>query len=298
MSRKSPARTDVTRSLIKRCGYYLSRAGGHRLQKSQAVRFVTLQGHRFKRVILRDSHMAAQIERNLLTYGPSELLPAFVARYEHEVWVEYVAGDRLASADEATARDLATLYAVIHHRRTRTVALDDTLFHDRLRFDLRFLRNVAVVDAETTRALHELAERCKPARVRVGFDYTDPVLKNLVRRRHDGALCAVDVESLEDDQLVGVGAAKAFLRWAEPYRDAFFDAYRRASGTDLRDGFVYVELCFLAGYMKLMFLERKRRHLEAPAFDRLLGRCAGGGHAPTASADPGASPRDGSVGAR
>jgi hypothetical protein len=248
----------------------MSRAGGTRLQKSQNARFVTFNGHRFKRLILRDSFLAAEIERNLTNFGPSPWIPPFVIRYEHEIWVEYVEGRRLTEGDETLVRDLAEFYAAINARRTHDVALDNTHFDGRLRLDLRFLSKVGILDGASYEALCEAAGRLRPERVRVGFDYTDPVLKNFVRRRDTGALCAVDVESLEDGQLIGTGAAKALLRWMAPYRHSFFDAYQAASGTDLRAGFDYVELCFLAGYMKLMFMERKWRHVQPEVFERFL----------------------------
>lgn len=250
----------------------MSRARGARLQKSQNARFVTFNDQRFKRLILRDSFLAAEIERNLMHFGPSELVPPFVIRYEHEIWVEYVEGEPLARGDETAARDIAVFYAAVNAKRAREVPLAETHFDGRLRLDLRFLDKVGVLEDAVYRGLCDAAAAIRPARVRVGFDYTDPVLKNFIRHAESGAICAVDVESLEDGQLIGTGAAKAFLRWMEPYRDSFFDAYRAAGGSDLQHGFAYVELCFLAWYMKLMFMERKWRHVRPEVFRRFLAK--------------------------
>ncbi|MDX1710733.1 MAG: hypothetical protein R3316_06310 [Rhodovibrionaceae bacterium] len=256
-------------SPIKRLRYLLSRAGGTRLQKSQNLRFVTFNGQRFKRLILRDSFLAAEIERNLLRFGPSERIPPFVIRYEHEIWVEYIPGERLQQADDKAARDVAAFYASVNARRARHLPLEETHFHGRLQLDLRFLNKVGMLDDAALAELEEGAEALKPADVWVGFDYTDPVLKNFVRRQDSGAVAAVDVESLEDDQLIGTGAAKACLRWMEPHRDAFLEAYAAGGeAPDFRPYFGYVELCFLVAYKKLMFMERKWKHVDPGVFDR------------------------------
>jgi hypothetical protein len=255
-------------SPIKRLRYFLSRAGGTRLQKSQNLRFVTFNGQRFKRLILRDSFLAAEIERNLLRFGPSRRIPPFVIRYEHEIWVEYVDGARLTQPDAAAATDLAAFYAEVNARLARRLPLEETRFHGCLQLDLRFLHKVGMLDDAACREILETAERLKPAEVWVGFDYTDPVMKNFVRRADDGAICAVDVESLEYDQLIGTGAAKACLRWMEPHRHSFLTAYGRTDAPDFRPYFDYVELCFLVGYKKLMFMERKWKYLDPGVFER------------------------------
>ncbi len=270
MSYRSLPKQESASSLVRRLRYVMSRLGGTRLQKSQSARFVTFNGQRFKRLILRDSFLAAEIERNLTHFGPSDLVPPFVIRYEHEIWVEYVDGESLSEGNEADARDLAAFLAAVNARRTREVPLDDTRFDGRLRLDLRFLHRVGVLGDDAYRGLCRSAEELRPAQVAIGFDYTDPVLKNFVRRADSGAVCAVDVESLEDAQLIGTGAARAFLRWMEPYRGAFFEAYRAQGGPELEPGFGYVELCLLAGYMKLMFMERKWRHLDPQVFERFV----------------------------
>jgi len=255
---------------LKRLRSFVSRGHGVRLKKSQSAHFVTFAGQRFKRLILRDSFLAAQIERNLMLFGPSDLIPPFVIRYEHEIWVEYVEGERPSRGDETTARKVAAFYAAVNGRRTRLVALDDTPYDGRLQLDLRFLNKVGVLEDATYRRICDAAVEIRPARVRVGFDYTDPVLKNFVQRPPNGTICAVDVESLEDQQLIGTGAAKALLRWMQPHRSIFFDSYSAAGGPDIRRDFTYIELCFLAWYMKLMFMERKWRHVQPETFHRLF----------------------------
>lgn len=51
--------------LARRARYLLSRVVGNRLQNSQRTRFVTRNECRFKRLILRDTALATEFERNL-----------------------------------------------------------------------------------------------------------------------------------------------------------------------------------------------------------------------------------------
>jgi len=67
---------------------------------AEDLRFVTINGHRFKRLILHDSYLAAGIERNLEAFGESAYFPRLVARHENEIWVEFVEGEPLRTADD------------------------------------------------------------------------------------------------------------------------------------------------------------------------------------------------------
>ena len=58
-------------SLKRRTKTLLRRLFGTQLLKSQDLRFVTINGQRFKRLILRDSFLAAEIERRLESFGAS-----------------------------------------------------------------------------------------------------------------------------------------------------------------------------------------------------------------------------------
>ena len=53
---------------------------------------MTVNGHRFKRLILCDSYLAHEIERYLEIFIESGYFPLLVARYEREIWLEYVEG--------------------------------------------------------------------------------------------------------------------------------------------------------------------------------------------------------------
>jgi len=250
--------------------YWISRLFGSRLQKSQLMYFVDVGGHRYKRVVLRDSWLAQQIETNLERFGESDLFPRLVTTYEHEVWVEFVEGEGIGQVDEVVVRGVADFYAGVYSRAPRQVALRSTPFASRLHRDLRFLGEVGVLDAEKAERLLGVAKRIAPEQVWIGFDYTDPVLKNFVVARDTGRICAVDVESLESDQLLGFGLGKAFARWLAPQREVFLDQLLASGTPDLRANLPFAELSFLAFWSKQGFLEHKWRYVDASHFDRFL----------------------------
>ena len=261
-------RLQTSRARIVR--YWLSRLFGARLQKSQIVYFVDVGDARYKRILLRDSQLARSIQENLERFGESDRFPRFVTTYEHEVWVEFVEGEAVSAADEATVRGVAEFYGDVYARGARRVALRDTPFPGRLGSDLNFLREVGVLDEQVYEGLCRASQRLAPEQVWLGFDYTDAVLKNFVRRPGSGRICAVDVESLECDQLLGFGLGKAFVRWLEPQRKFFLECLENSPAPDLRESLEYAELCFLAFWTKMGFLEQKWRYVDAGHFERFL----------------------------
>ena len=141
----------------KRLRYLFSRVAGTRLQKSQKLLFVTMNGQRFKRLVLRDTHLAAEIEQNLENFGESDHFPSMITRYEHEIWVEYVAGAAVREVNEGFVAKVANLYAQIYARRPRRVSLSETPFADRLKRDLRFLNQMGVLVDESYHDLETFA---------------------------------------------------------------------------------------------------------------------------------------------
>lgn len=254
--------------LFKRVRYRMSRLFGTRLQRSHTLSFVTINGHRFKRLILPDSYHASKIEQNLESFAQSAFFPPFVARYEHEIWVEFIDGSRIQTVDERVVRKVADFYASIYARRSWQVDIDDCPFLHRLYQDLRFLNHVGVLTDRCHQDLSKTVEQLTPQKVWVGFDYTDPVLKNFVISRAEGQLCAVDIEGLADNQLIGMGVAKAEVRWLGSFRAVFFEHLNRSDVPDFQSYFPFVELCFLAKWTKRNFFERKRKKIDPALFNR------------------------------
>lgn len=256
--------------LGKRVRALVSRlVGGHK-HKSHALRLVEINGKKLKYVRMADSFRAADIEANLLAFGTSERLPTFVARKEDQLWVEFLEGRRPAQVDESFARKVAGFYAHVYTRGAHLEPTVETPFVAELERDLAFLRDVDVLDKQLADELAAAAKRLAPERLWVGFDYSDPVLKNLILSERGDFVMAFDVESLVRDRMIGMGTVKASERWLKPFQDAFFDELRQADAPDFAAYYPFVELCFLARWAKRNVLAKKWHFIDVTRFQRLV----------------------------
>ncbi|MFN2377158.1 MAG: hypothetical protein ABR538_11515 [Candidatus Binatia bacterium] len=251
--------------------HYLQRILRQRPRKSQRLEFVTLNGHRFKRVILGDAYQASEIERCLEQYGPSSHFPPLVARYENEIWAEYVGGPLVRPGDPGLVEAVADFYATLYSRSPRRMATADLGLERSVLQDLRFLVQLGVLDPSSRDALESAARRLDPGEVWVGYDYLDPVLKNFVWRGDGGGLCAVDVESLRDNQLLGIGVAKSIIKWGNGEQKVFFDRLEPVL-PGLAAYFPFVELCFITRATKRAMLEGKMKAVRPQRFASFLRR--------------------------
>jgi hypothetical protein len=237
------------------------------LHKSQQTRMVKVNGVRYKRLLLHDAYIAGRIERTFEAFGPSARLPRLVTRFENELWLEFVPGETLTHADDYVLAEVTAFYSEVYARATRIVCRSETTLPQRLERDLAFLRETRVIDNEAWCDLSATAQRIAPPSVAVGFEYTDPVLKNFVRPDAGGPLCAVDVECLVENRPLGLGIAKASVYWlAPPQRERLLASFD-ASLPQLRAQLPYVELCFLARWTKTKFLTGKRKHAHGQRFE-------------------------------
>jgi hypothetical protein len=236
------------------------------LHKSQHMRLVKVNGARYKRLVLHDAFIASEIERNLEAFGRTPRFPKLVTRFENEIWVEFVPGERLARVDEDTLHDLGAFYLELFSRASRLVPTSATPLSQRLQRDLEFLRDTHLIEAATWHDLTATAERITPQQLLIGFDYTDPVLKNFVRPSSGGPLCAVDVESLVRERPLGAGIAKASVFWLTPELRQQLLAPLDASLPELRTQLPFVELCFLARWTKTKFLTGRRKRVREALF--------------------------------
>ena len=269
-----PLRQQRHDRLSKRIRYYLSRIWGVRLQKSQKLYFLRAGAYRAKRLVLRDSFLAEQIETRLRAVARLAYFPRPLVRFENEVWVEYVDGERPDPSDANFAKQLGEFYAALYGESPRRVPLADTAVASRLETDLDFLRGVEVIDGPLFDRLAIRARALEPSHVWLGWDYTDPVLKNFVLSREDGRLVAVDVESIEPNVLLGTGIAKAAIRWHGDPRDGELLSRATAALPELAELYDYVELCFEAHYAVRMVIERKWHHVEVPRLKALVAEDA------------------------
>ncbi len=253
---------------MRRLRYLVSRLLGNRLQNSQQTSFPTLNGRRFKQLILRDTALAAELEHNLEAFHASLHFPSVVIRYEHELWLDYVEGSPIVQPDPAVVEKIADFYAATYSHSPHIVDMADTPFVSRIQRDLSFLNRVGILSDTTYRDLRSAAERLAPGRVWTGFDYTDAVLKNFIVTGKDGLVCGIDAESLRKDQLIGTGVANALARWLGPFQDAFFQHLFRDGVPDFRPYLPFVELCYCAAWTKMYFFEKKKKKIDPGRFTR------------------------------
>lgn len=237
------------------------------LRKSQHLRLVQVNGVRYKRLVLHDAFIASEIERNLEAFGPSPRLPKLVTRFENEIWVEFVPGEVLTRVDDAALADIGAFYVELYSRAKRVQRTAETPWPQRLQRDLEFLRATHLIGDATWSDLVATAQRITPAELSLGFDYTDPVLKNFVRPARGGPLCAIDVESLVRERPIGAGIAKAAVFWLEPQMRSRLLESLHAAVPELRAQLPFVELCFLARWTKTKFLTGKRKRVSESVFE-------------------------------
>ena len=238
-----------------------------RLPRSQRVYAVNVEGHRYKRVVLPDAHHASAIAGRLRRFGPEGIYPALILERERELWVEFIDGTPLDRPSPQAVEGVARVLGALQRRDPRLLPLEETSFLHDLRVDLQFLADVGVLDAAVARSLTACAEHLAPERVWVGHDCTDAIAKNFVRTP-EGRVRAIDVESLGADQLIGIGPAKACLRWLGSERERFLSALRETGSPAFGPYFEFVELAFLAFWTKSSLLEGKRRYVAATLFER------------------------------
>lgn len=252
----------------------LRRRGGG-MGKSQRLYFVTLNGHRYKRLILQDSSTAKGIEGLLERQGFGPAFPRVVARHENELWLEFVDGRPVTPTEPALVKALAGFYAALHGDAPRLETLEDSRLPLRLERDLDFLRQAGVLDDGRHARLGEAARRLAPEKLWMGLDYVDPVLKNFVLRDDGAGLCAVDAESLVDDYPLGTGIAKALLHWLRPWEKDFWSHFEATGGPAIRAAFPFVELCFVARWTKTKALTGKHKAVDPRYFERFLATVPG-----------------------
>ena len=253
---------------LKRVKYFLSRLFGTRLQKAKGIHFVKVNGHQFKRLILCDSFLASELEQHLETFREDGYFPPLVARYEHELWLEYVEGVPIRSVDEEFVFKIAEFYASVYGKASRLANSKELPFLGKLIQDLRFLHQINVLTTDVFRDLQVAAHELIPEQMWVGHEYTDPVLKNFILRNENEKICVVDVDGLSRNQLLGIGVAKACVRWLGPYQELFFSSLASHGAPDFQKYFRFVQLCFLAKWMKRAYLEHDWKVIDATLFER------------------------------
>lgn len=222
--------------------------------KRQSVHFVTINGKRYKRVVLGDSFEAVQLEQ-ALRHAPAEArFPTLIHRHENELLLDFVEGRPFDPAKVTDREALVGFFATLYATSSRSTA-PDTLSRA-LATDLEFLEDAGLIDAALRKALARHGEKTRPAEIRYGLDYVDPVAKNFVMS--DDRIFAIDVESLRQDAALGTGIAKAAVHWlADEDLPGFVEQVESAGELTLKGQMPFVELCFRVGWTKRKLLQGK-----------------------------------------
>jgi hypothetical protein len=241
------------------------------LAKQQTVHLVQIGDLRAKRVAFAHASQAATVERALEALRDTGVAPQPLARYANELWVEFVEGTPLDSSAPPPVRGLARVFTDLYRIGAGEVARGARDFAREVLRDLHLLRAAGVIDAETHARLERHADVWCPARVLMGHDYVDARPGNFLRTP-EGRLRIIDVESLVSDELIGTGAARAWLRWPGLEREALLAELAPLGVPRFADYADFLELRFVARWTKRCLLQRKLQLVEPELLRSLATR--------------------------
>lgn len=240
--------------------------GGH--VKQQRVYRVHIGERDLKQIVFSDAAQAERTAARLDALADTGLLPRRIARYANELWVDYLEGSALDPAGPAPVQELAALFAAFYVRAPVPIADDAIRLRAEALQQLQLLRDVGVVDAATLRGVEARCLTSPLPALWHGYDYLDARPENFLRDA-SGRLRILDVESVADGEVIGTGAARAWLRWPGVEREALLRGIAQAGGPDLAPAAAFLELRFAAGWTLRSLLMRKRRLVEPALFRRL-----------------------------
>ncbi|MGK7295916.1 MAG: hypothetical protein ACNS61_08845 [Candidatus Wenzhouxiangella sp. M2_3B_020] len=235
--------------------------------KRQSVHFVTINGKRFKRVVLGDSFEAAAVEDALARAPESARFPPLIQRHENELLLGFVEGRRFDPGNQEDLDRLAGFLAALY--ASPRISRPSRPLRRQLEIDTAFLADAGIIDERLADSLRSKADDLQLSELEFGLDYVDPVTKNFVIS--EGHLYAIDVESLHDDAPIGTAIAKAGVHWLERERlNDFLAAIEPSSGGAFRDQYPFVELCFRVGWTKRKLLQGKHRSIRPELLRELV----------------------------
>jgi hypothetical protein len=258
--------------LRQRAGRWVDTLLGRRWVKQQRVFRVEIGGLTLKRIEMLDSARAAAKEEMLIRLADAGIAPTIVARHHRDLWLEFVEGDRVDPADARLPDDFAGLLAGLYGSGATVVAPRGAYGPEAVERDLALLARAGVLTTRAVAAIRELLPSAAPSQLWIGFDHTDLLVKNVLRRK-DGRLCLIDVESIVAAEAIGTGFAKACIRWIGDSRERYAEAVkRRPEIPDFLAYLPYLEIRFLAAWSKRSLLLGKESLVDARHFDAWLER--------------------------
>jgi len=257
----------------RRLHHAWQRLVGHERYKSNAVHFVHFGSERYKQVDFPSVLEARRVEGILRATQGTQLFPTFVHRLESTLWVRFVAGNTVDADNPAHLDGVHEFFAGLYRHDPVRVALTDTDLHQRLLIHIETLAEVQWIDADRARRLATLAERLKPESVWLGLEYVDALKKNLVFGA--AGVVGIDVEAAWDGQLLGIGLAKARMRWLNAPATPILERLAALGAPDLAEQYAYAHLTFLAQYGVQNLFRSKPGQVPMSAVDAVLAGEAG-----------------------
>jgi hypothetical protein len=253
---------------VQRVRRFVQRLRGG-FDKRQRVYAVDIAGARLKHLVLPDACVAGEIARNLEDLAPLAIFPRLVARYRNELWMEFVEGAPLNGP--APLEELARLFAALYKLDARRVTRMERGYDGEAARDVALLGELGVIGRDVAQRLVAFAARSAPDNAWVGYDYNDPRPQNFLRGAN-GALRALDVESIRRDVLIGTGVARAALRWPGLDRTRLLARLAELGAPDFGSYLDFLELAFVAAWTKRCVLQRKTRLIDRGLLERMAAR--------------------------
>lgn len=232
-------------NLVKRLRRSVLRRLNRWSRGSYDVCYVSVDGRRYKKVTFKTAADADRVFKSLKAFGASPHFPVPAERRENEVLVEFVPGSRIGLVDEGVLEKLSDFYAAVYTRAPRLVSLQESGIWPDFVSHLSFLRQAGALEGAIHDLLYEKGKRLAPERVWVGFDYKDPVTKNLVVREGEDVISAVDIKNLRAGGLIGRGIVKARICWlSAELAQGFVESLIRKGVPDFSAYWPFLELVY------------------------------------------------------
>ena len=255
-------------SLSKRIfSYFRSSAGV--LLKRMDVSFVSLGKKQYKRINCIDNYTPIHMQDILAQVAKSRYFPKTLIRYENEIWVEFVLGDIVKKIDGHFIQQITAFYSYLYQRASKLKNSEN--FVGAALIDLEFLMDMELLSEHEHQQLQQLLLKSAPENVWVGLDYTDALLKNFVQEKGSNRLVAIDIESLQDNRLIGFGLAKAHTTWmTQEQFEQIIDEMCKNETPDFYNYYLFVLLCFRARWLKSLFLRNKKKRINPSILTDLI----------------------------